>query len=131
MTPVSPRYATPSAENVGLSEGQEGSWLLPEYPGADADMQVGSSIYHLVKLFGATVPPLLPLPVLVLLSWFQKQRRIQTSSNDRKFSIRTHAQQQGWGNATLMDPGNWNWKVVENSGDTQQQGIRVLSDDPY
>lgn len=44
---VAPRSLHPhlllasSAENAGLSEGQEGSGLLPEYPGADADMQVG------------------------------------------------------------------------------------------
>lgn len=55
-------------------------------------MQVGSSIYLLVKLFGATVPLLL-LPFLVPLSWFQEQRTVQTSSNIRKFIIRIHVQQ--------------------------------------
>lgn len=38
-TPIS--LPPSSTENAGLSEGQEGSGLLPEYPGADADMQVG------------------------------------------------------------------------------------------
>ena len=40
MTPT-----PPSAENAGLPEGQEGSWLLPEYPGTDANLQVGSSAH--------------------------------------------------------------------------------------
>lgn len=94
VTTSSPCPAAPSAENAGLSEGQEGSWLLPEYPGADADMQVGSSVYLLVKLFGAAVPLLLlPLLVLVPLSWFQEQKSIQTSSNVREFIIRIHVQQ--------------------------------------
>lgn len=94
MTPTFLSPPVPSAENAGLSEGQEGSWLLPEHPGTDADMQVGCSVFLLAKLFGVAVPPLLvPLPGLVPLSWFQEQRPTQTSSNDREFIIRIHVQQ--------------------------------------
>jgi hypothetical protein len=42
--PPPPSPATSTAENAGLPEGQEGSGLLPEYPGADANVQVGVSL---------------------------------------------------------------------------------------
>lgn len=43
--PPPPSPAASPAENAGLSEGQEGSGLLPEYPGTYADMQVGPRVY--------------------------------------------------------------------------------------
>lgn len=93
VTPSSSSSPTSSAENVGLSEGQERSWLLPEYPGADADMQVGSSEYLLVKLFGVAVPPpLVPLPVPVLLLVPGAETH-SDQLNDKEFIIRIHMQQ--------------------------------------
>ena len=44
-----PHSSHPSAENAGLPEGQEGSWLLPEYPDTDANLQVGSSAHIILK----------------------------------------------------------------------------------
>lgn len=57
-----------SAENAGLSEGQEGSGLLPEYPGADADLQVGPCLSSSSAFLGGCV--LLPwaIPVLLIVS---------------------------------------------------------------
>lgn len=92
MTPSSSSSPASSAENVGLSEGQEGSWLLPEYTGADADMQVGSSAYLSVKLFGVAVPPpLVPFPVPVLLL-VPGTETYSDQLNDKEFIIRIHMQ---------------------------------------
>lgn len=49
VTPTFLAPPAPSVENAGLSKGQEGSGLLPEYPGADANVQVGSSGHLAVK----------------------------------------------------------------------------------
>lgn len=84
VTPTSPAPPASSVENAGLSEGQEGSGLLPEYPGTDADVQVGASGYLAVKPFGvAGALPLVPPPGTETYSKELKYRGGDYSNNKR------------------------------------------------